>query len=157
MGRKRWLSRSWLVLTLKVCYFPFKGAYPGFPRDLLFFFPKEVVFYSPLFLLSFLLPSPLPFLEHPFLTPSLPPSPRGSPGQVCCLQQKDSNVFMIRLFSNRLGSCEPHQLWLIAKRREEEASGPAGFRQAGSGGNKRKPLTNHSVILILSEKRARDA
>ena len=34
---------------------------------------------------------------------------------------------------------------------------PAGFRQAGSGGNKRKPLTNHSVILILWEKRAGDA
>lgn len=29
---------------------------------------------------------------------------------------------------------------------------PAGFRQAGSGGNKRKPLTNHSVISILSRR-----
>lgn len=39
---------------------------------------------------------------------------------------------------------------------ERKLLGPAGFRQAGSRGNKRKPLTNHSIILILSEKRARD-
>lgn len=41
-------------------------------------------------------------------------------------------------------------------KRERKLLGPAVFRQAGSGGNKRKPLTNHSIILILSEKRARE-
>lgn len=61
-------------------------------------------------------------LRRPSPTPSPPPSPRGSLGQVCCLQWRDTNVFVIRLFSNRLGSCEPYQLWLIAKRRGEEVS-----------------------------------
>ena len=86
-----------------VCPPPSKAACPGLPGRGLW---TGVVS-------NFPFPFPAQCVPAP---PPLPLSSSWPPGQVCCLQQKDSNAFVIRLFSNRLGSCEPYQLWLIAKR-----------------------------------------
>lgn len=95
--------------------------------------------------------------------PHSPPLCRQEPSSLAAgarvvVCKRHSTICAIRLFPNKPGSCKPYQLWLIVKGRGKKRKllGPASFRQAGSGGNKRKPLTNHSIILILSEKRARD-